>query len=120
MKKETITLILLFALIATASASSIQFIDAVGIGNSTLKISSPDNSGAIVLNSSERFEAANGTAYILDYQSAGLTQVKHETGLNFAGLKALLSYFSDIEHFGNLLLFLFVMILLILGVAGKL
>jgi hypothetical protein len=120
MKKETITLILLLSLIAFSNAASVQFIDAVGIGNGTLKISSPDNTFLYSLNSTEQFEAQNGTAYILDYQAAGLTQAKQETGINFHGLKALISYFSDLEHLANLLVFSLVLILLLLGVMGKL
>ena len=119
-KFPIIVLLLLLLLAANAQASNIQFIDAGGIGQGQLTVYAPNNTQITALNSSELFEALNGTAYILDYQASGLTTVKEETGLNFTGLKFLISYYSDFEHFGNFCVLCLCILLLLLGVMGKL
>jgi len=119
-RKTTLILLLIILLVSSANAASIQFVDAAGLGKGYLAISSPDNTPIISLNSSELFEASNGTAYILDYQASGLTTVNDEAGFNLAGLKFLISYYSDFEHFGNFCVLALCILLLLLGVMAKL
>lgn len=121
MRKVNIVIILLFLLIVScADAASIQFIDNAGIKNGTLSVLSPANVRITDLNSTELFEAGNDTAYILDYQQSGLTTVKHESEFKFSGLRFLLTFYTNWEHFGDLCIFLLCVILLLLGVLGKL
>lgn len=119
-RKTAIILILIVLLISSVNAANIQFIDAGGLGKGYLSVFAPNNTQITALNSSEQFEAINGTAYILDYQASGLTTVKEESGLHFTGLKFLISYYSNIDHFGNLCVMVICILLLLLGVMGKL
>jgi hypothetical protein len=119
-RKIALILLLIILLISSANAANIQFIDAGGIGKGQLTVFAPNNTQITALNSSELFEASNGTAYILDYQASGLTTVKEETGFNFAGLKFLISYYSDFENLGNICVLCLCLLLLLLGVMGKL
>jgi len=107
-------------LISSVSAANIQFIDAGGLGKGYLSVFAPNNTQITVLNSTEQFDAHNGTAYIIDYQSSGLTTVKEESGFNFTGIKFLIAYYSDFNHLGNLCVLILCVILLLLGVMGKL
>jgi hypothetical protein len=116
--KSAVLLISVLLLIAGnfVSAASVTFIDSAYIGNGTLKISSPDNTEIIRLNSTESLEMHNGTAYMLDFKPSGFISLDKETNfVTFPSAEFLIAFFSNPINLIEILVVLLAILMIVVA-----